>query len=238
MRNGTISGNTMPTDTLPDWELVLSSAAQLQRILPDAVLVGGTASALYAQHRFSRDADHVLADLKTRFDEVLATLESVAGWKTARVQRPVLILGSLDGIETGVRQLIRNEPLETTQLEHLGQRLTVPTLAEILRIKAVLILKRNATRDYLDFVALADGMGNQKVIQALRRFDEFYPQPNEESALQQLEAQLANPLPFDLEETNLAEYKNLDRKWQKWEAVKTKCIEIAIALFDQICDSE
>ncbi|HEY8906073.1 MAG TPA: hypothetical protein VIM63_08540 [Rhodoferax sp.] len=26
---------------LPDWELVLSSAARLQRILPDAVLVGG-----------------------------------------------------------------------------------------------------------------------------------------------------------------------------------------------------
>jgi hypothetical protein len=28
-----------------------------------------------------------------------------------------------------------------------GQKLTVPTLAEILRIKGVLILKRNATRD-------------------------------------------------------------------------------------------
>ena len=31
--------------------------------------------------------------------------ESVAGRKTARVRRPVLILGSLDGIETGIRQL-------------------------------------------------------------------------------------------------------------------------------------
>ncbi|ATE60096.1 hypothetical protein CCZ27_09165 [Thauera sinica] len=33
-------------------------------------------------------ADHVLTDLRLRFDEVLAQLESVAGWKTARVQRP------------------------------------------------------------------------------------------------------------------------------------------------------
>lgn len=100
----------MPNDTLPDWEGVLSSAARLQRILPEAVLVGGRyASALYAGHRFSRDADHVLSDLRARFDEVLAQLESVAGWKTARVQRPVLILGSLNGIETGVRHLLRED---------------------------------------------------------------------------------------------------------------------------------
>ena len=152
--------NTAP---LPDWELVLFSAARLQRILPDAVLVGGTASAIHAAHRFSRDADHVLADLRNRFDEVLAELESVAGWKTARVQRPVQILGSLDGIETGVRQLIRDEPLETVVVDYHGARITVPTEGEILRIKGVLILKRNATRDYLDFVALADHMGDERV---------------------------------------------------------------------------
>lgn len=138
------SGSSMPNATLPEWESVLSSAAHLQRILPEAVLVGGTASALYAEHRLSTDADHVLTDLRSRFDAVLAQLESVAGWKTARLQRPVMILGSLDGIETGVRQLIRGAPLETTQVECFGQRLTVPTPGEILRIKAVLILKRDA----------------------------------------------------------------------------------------------
>src|SRR6218665_2332053 len=58
-RNPITSGCTMPKNTapLPDWELVLSCAARLQRILPDAVLVGGTASAIHAEHRFSRDAD-------------------------------------------------------------------------------------------------------------------------------------------------------------------------------------
>ncbi len=137
----------MPNDTWPEWEQVLASAARLQRILPGAVLVGGSASAVYAEHRLSTDADHVLTDLRQRFDQALAELESVAGWKTARVKRPVQILGSLDGIETGVRQLIRDEPLETTQIEYRGVKLTVPTEAEILRIKGVLILKRNATRD-------------------------------------------------------------------------------------------
>lgn len=37
------------TVALPEWEEVLSSAA-LQYILPDAVRVGGTASAVYAEH--------------------------------------------------------------------------------------------------------------------------------------------------------------------------------------------
>jgi hypothetical protein len=36
----------MPKNTsLPDWESVLSAAARLQQLLPDAVLVGGTATA-------------------------------------------------------------------------------------------------------------------------------------------------------------------------------------------------
>ena len=37
----------MPNDSLPEWERVLSAAAHLQRIVPDAVLVGGTATAVY-----------------------------------------------------------------------------------------------------------------------------------------------------------------------------------------------
>lgn len=224
----------MPSSTWPDWEEVLSAAARPQRIFPDAVLMGGTASALHAGHRLSSDADHILTDLRPRFDRVLAELESVAGWKTARVQRPVQILGSLDGIETGVRQLIRDEPLETTQVERLGHKLTVPTEGEILRIKAVLILRRNATRDYLDFVALADRLGAEKIVQALWPFDELYPQPSGESALQQLQIQLANPLPYDLEELALSEYKHLDERWQDWARVKAVCASCATLIFDRI----
>ena len=223
------------TDPLPDWELVLSSAARLQKILPDAVLVGGTASAIHAGHRFSRDADHVLTDLRVRFDEVLAQLESVAGWKTARTQRPVQILGNLDGIETGVRQLIREKPLETVLFDYKGERITIPSEAEILRIKGVLILKRNATRDYLDFVALGCHMGDERVAQALQSFDKLYQQANGESPLQQLQVQLANPVPYDLEEMELTEYKNLAPQWHDWNAVKAASAHISTEIFDRVC---
>ena len=187
---------------LPDWERVLSAAARLQEIIPQAVLT---------------------------------QLESVAGWQTARVARPVMILGSLDGIETGVRQLTRRRPLETTSVSAHGVAVTIPTPAEILRVKGVLILRRNATRDYLDFAALADRLGAEATASALAPFDELYPQDNGESALQQLQAQLANPLPHDLEGTHLAEYKNLAPQWHDWQAVKDVCARAATATFDHVC---
>jgi hypothetical protein len=221
----------MSESNLPEWEQLLSAAAHLQEILPDATLVGGTAVAIFAQHRLSRDADHALPDLRHRFDEVLAELEAVAGWRTARVKRPVLILGSLDGIETGVRQMIREQPLETQEVSIGDVRLVVLTEEELLRIKGVLILKRNATRDYLDFAALSERVGPVRVKEALASLDQLYPQTSGESALQQLQVQLANPMPYDLENTDLTEYRRLHPKWHDWNHVKEVCANIAVGLF-------
>lgn len=108
--------------------------------------MGGTAAATHARHRISFGDDHVLGDLRERFDAVLEHPEQADGWLTARVKRPVLVLGSLDGIETGIRQLVRRRPLEVEQVElAAGGRVTVPTLAEMLRVKAWLILRRRPT---------------------------------------------------------------------------------------------
>ena len=41
----------------PELVRVLESAARLQEVVPDAVLVGGSAAALWANHRFSYDHD-------------------------------------------------------------------------------------------------------------------------------------------------------------------------------------
>ena len=170
-----------------------------------------------------------------------ATGEPFPDWETvpsaaARLQQ-ILPDGNLDGIETGVRQLVRDEPLETTTLDVGGVTLTVPTEAEILRIKGVLILRRNATRDYLDFAALADHLGDDATGQALRPFDRLYPQDNGESPLQQLQAQLANPVPYDLDESTLAGYRHLDPKWDDWNSVKVTCARVADVTFEYVCDA-
>ena len=66
-----------------DWHDLIASAARLQREVPGAVLVGGTAVALLAGHRYSHDADHVVTDLTDRYDQVRRHLESLEGWATA-----------------------------------------------------------------------------------------------------------------------------------------------------------
>jgi len=222
---------------LPEWEEVLSAACRLQQILPDAVLVGGTATSLHAQHRVSRDADHVLQDLRDRFDEVLARLEQIAGWKTARTARPVQILGALDGIMTGVRQMIRTEPLETLAIATRSGPITIPTAAEMLRIKSALILTRNATRDYVDFAALSDGLGWGQSVRSLERFEQLYPQPHGESALQQLAKQLADPRPYDLDDVDLAEYRHLVPRWQAWKSIVEQCAGVAVRLIDHLASA-
>lgn len=120
----------MTLGATPEWERLLAAERHLQALVPGSVLVGGTAAALHAKHRTSLDGDHVLEDLRDRFDEVLEQLESAAGWQTARVRRPVLILDRLDGVTTGIRQLRRTRPLESEMVAGLR----VPTLAEMARI--------------------------------------------------------------------------------------------------------
>jgi hypothetical protein len=102
----------------------------------------------------------------------------------------------------------------------------------------VLILKRNATRDYLDFVALADLIGDESVTNALQSFDRLYQQDNGQSPLQQLQVQLANAMPYDLEETDLSEYKSLEPRWHDWQAVKAACSHLSILIFDSVCDGD
>jgi len=219
------------------WEDVLASLCRLQSVLPQAVLVGGTASALYAGHRFSFDHDHVLSDLRQRFDTVLVELEAVAGWETARIKRPVLILGSLDGVETGIRQLRRTRPLETTVMRVGDHEVVLPTLSEVLRIKAFLCLDRNATRDYLDLAALATHMGIDAAGQSLSRMDELYPQKSGGGWVvrTQLMMQLAAPPPYDLDHVNLAEYKGVQPPFDRWQHVAEVCGKVSDCLLS-ICE--
>ncbi len=218
-----------------DWEHLLSAASRLQRILPEAVLARGSAAAPRSGNRKSSNTDHTLTDIRDRFDRVLAQLESVAGCKKAQDHLPVPVSGSLYGIETCVRQLIRSDPLETTAIKYLDQTVTVPTEQEILRIKAVLILKRNAMRDYLDFAALGSRMAEEDCVQAMEPFDRLYPQDSGQSALQQLLAQLSAPAPFDSDQVGPTDFRDLAPELSDWKNVDRICVRLAQRLFEGLC---
>ena len=220
----------------PQFLALLESAAHLQRLVPGAVLVGGSAAILYANHRESRDHDHDLADLADRFEMVLEAVEQDDGWATNRVTPGKVILGNLDGIETGVRQMLRKTPLEVTEaVLPSGDRVTVPTVEETLRIKAFLIVRRNQTRDYLDLAALADHMGVAQAAEALARIDRYYADQTGEGdgVASQLVRQLSDPRPADPAVVDqLSSYRRLRKRWSDWDAVKETLGEIAASMVD------
>jgi diaminopimelate decarboxylase len=221
----------------PELRKVLESAARLQEIVPDAVLVGGSAAALYAGHRDSYDHDHVVADLRDRFDMVLEALESEGEWVTNRVRPGKIILGRLGDIETGVRQLIRSLPLETVEITlPSGRSLRAPTAEETLRIKAFLIIRRNQTRDYLDVAALADRFGTSKAADVLAKIDDYYADQHGEGhgVAAQVARQLTDPQPSDASVTKqLGTYRNLAPRWTDWAQVKTVCRETAARMVEE-----
>lgn len=220
----------------PDLTAVLASAARLQTLVPDAVLVGGSAAAVHAHHRVSFDHDHVLDDLARRYAEVVEAVEASEGWVTSvRASSPPLtLLGSLDGIEAGLRQLRRTRPLEVERHELPGgAEVRVPTLAEMLRIKAYLIVQRNVVRDYLDTVALAHRLGADPAVTVLEGIDHYYADRSgdADSVLTALVLRLSDPAPRDARATRqLARYKGLVPRWHDWAAVTSACADLADAL--------
>ncbi len=215
---------------------VLASASRLQEVVPDAVMVGGSAAALHAGHRDSFDHDHVLTDLVERYASILEAVEASEGWATSvRASKPPFtIMGSLDGVEAGLRQLRRARPLETVEVDVGDGRVVVaPTAAEALRVKAYLVVQRNVVRDYLDVVALADHLGADASVEVLSGIDEYYLDRSEESGsvLTALVIALAQPSPRDTDViAELARYKGLDARWHRWDDVVATCQSLALAL--------
>lgn len=235
------AGSSVQDVTVPladDRELVevLEAAARVQELVPTATVVGGTAAALWAGHRHSHDADHVLADLHDRFEMVLDALEGDEGWATNRLVPGKVILGNLGGVEIGVRQLIRRRPLEVTALRlPSGRRVRVPTLEETLRIKAYLVVRRNQVREYLDVAALADHMGLSRAARVLSSIDLYYGDQNKspDGVASQIVRQLADPSPADRSVTRqLHHYKRLRHPWKTWSSVVSVCRALAVTMIE------
>jgi RND superfamily putative drug exporter len=98
---------------------------------------------------------------------------------------------------------------------------------------------RNATRDYLDFAALADRLGEDGAAAVVITMDEFYADqlgPGGRRVSAQVAKQLAEPRPDDLSEVDLAIYRKLDRRWQDWNVVADICRRVAVRVLDQLVE--
>jgi hypothetical protein len=219
------------------WQSLLASAARMQEIVSGCVLVGGSAVAIHLRHRYSADADHIVSGLSGRFAEVVDFLEGRDDWHTARLRPPKLVLGNFEGVETGLRQLIRRTPLETEAVDVDGLSIVVPTIPEMLRVKGWMIVCRNATRDFIDLAALARHMGPQAAADTLSGLDRYYDDAyrgTEVSPAVQLARQLAQPAPHDLERTPPSAYKGIVPPLNDWDEVAGICKEMGRGLFMEL----
>jgi hypothetical protein len=207
---------------IPDWETKI----------PAAILVGGTAAAVYAGHRISFDHDHVVKDLAKNYDDAILALQSIAGWHAHRRVKGKMVLGKVNKIAAGLRNQRRSAPLDTTEILVDGRRLRLPTIEEMLRIKSFLLVDRNATRDYLDVAALSHHIGLTKSAAALERMNELYADFKDESGdlLTAVVVKLSLPDPYDLTDIDLSEYKGIVAPWNSWRAVQAQCASLAASL--------
>jgi len=219
------------------WQKLIEAAANFQELLTGSVMIGGSAVALHLKHRYSFDADHILSDLKENYEKVLDFLEGRDDRETARINPPKLILGNFQGVETGVRQLRRKRLLETERIHIKGKPLTIPTLPEMIRTKGWMIISRNATRDYIDFAALAKHMGIKEATEVLSDFNDFYSdliRGSQASPIVQLIRQLAEPKPGDFDQIDLSLYKGIQPPFDSWEFIQKICEEISVELGDRV----
>lgn len=221
-----------------EWAGILKAGVQAQRLVPGTICVGGTAAALYAGHRMSHDTDHLLPASRDNFAEVRARLETDPDWKTARVTPPVLILDSIGGVGVGFPQLRRSLPIETQTVQTEAGPLVVPTLEEMLGMKAFLAYDRNATRDYLDFAALTECGTPQVVLDSLLKLDARYGTLQTASVGLEVAKALSAAAPFDLDEAELQHYKGLHEKWHAWETTRTICQRFGVLLGEALVKGE
>ncbi len=221
-----------------EWNEIIQAGIKAQELIKGSIAVGGTASALYAKHRISRDTDHLLMSLKENFDEILEKLSESSEWKLSRTKKPVLILGSINEVEVGFRQSRRTLPIETTEIKTDYGKLVVPTIDELLGMKAYLAYSRNATRDYLDFAALSECVSEDEVLSSMLKLDERYGELQTSSVGLEVAKSLTKAEPFDLEETDLSNYKALASDWQNWRKIDKICRRFGVLLGDKLINGK
>ena len=168
---------------------------------------------------------------------VLEAVEGDEGWATNRVTPGKVILGNLDGIEAGVRQMIRKVPLEVATV-------TLPSGAGgdgadgrgDAAHQGVPRVRRNQTRDYLDLAALSEHLGVDRAAETLARIDDYYADQDEtgDGVASQLVRQLSDPQPADRSVIDqLPSYRRLRKRWSDWSTVTDVLGDVAARMVSQ-----
>lgn len=181
-----------------DYHVIATSAARLKRLADKTVTLPDEEPTL--------DIHPVVADKwREKLRVALEALESAkASDETVLMPQP----------------LSRLTPMETNQVKlPTGQKCAIPTGDEVLRMRGLLLMNRNQTRDYTEFARLIADMEPRQAARILVGIDRHYcVQSNSRGVSSQLVRQLADPKPGD---------GNLDSP-----QVRRQCLSVALAMLE------
>ncbi|MGZ6778596.1 MAG: MMPL family transporter [Mycobacterium sp.] len=143
---------------------------------------------------------------------------------------------ALDALETEAETerapVERNSPMETTNVQlPTGDRLSIPTGAETLRLKSYLIMCRNSTKDFAEFADLVDSMETQTAAVVLAGMDRYYcGEPSRKQwVATQLVRRLADPHPSDEFDIPMSG----PQAEADWAKVRERCLSVAVAMLEE-----
>ncbi|MEU9805744.1 MMPL family transporter [Mycobacterium sp. NPDC050853] len=177
-----------------DYHAIAVSAARLKRLSDDTVAVPETQPMLADRWR----------------DNLTVALESLQAGKNGTHTDTIEMPGPLSRIT----------PMEIAQVKlPTGQKCAVPTDAEALRMQGLLLMRRNAERDYTEFARLASLMEPRMAAKVLAGIDQHYcVQSNQRWVSSQLVRRLADPKPGD--------------GTIESPAVRRQCLSVAVAMLE------
>ena len=106
----------------------------------------------------------------------------------------------------------------------------IPTLTEMIGMKAFLAYSRNVVRDFLDFAALTTCADDAHVLEALGALDRLYGHLQSASVALEVAKTLSKPEPIDLQGTDLSRYRALAPEWQDWQRTDRICRGFGVLL--------
>jgi len=149
-------------------------------------------------------------------------------------QPPVLILGNYHDVEVGFRQLRRSTKVECASYQTPYGSLRIPTLDELMGMKAYLCYIRNATRDFLDFAALSALVPQAEALKTLLQSQQRYGDLQTKSVALDIAKTLSDPQPYDLEGLDLTIYKGIQEPWNEWQRVAEQCSHLGQAMGERL----
>ncbi|MGH3724844.1 MAG: MMPL family transporter [Mycobacterium sp.] len=177
-----------------DYHAIAVSAARLKRLAEDTVTVPESQPVLVDRWR----------------DNLTVALEALQAGKNGTYTDTTEMPGPLS----------RLTPVEITQVKlPTGQKCVVPTDAEALRMQGLLLMRRNAERDYTEFARLASLMEPRLAAKVLAGIDQHYcVQSNQRWVSSRLVRQLADPKPGD--------------GAMDCPSVRRQCLSVAVAMLE------